>query len=209
MAACIVPIYFAGDGIEFLETAAIAYALGKSGYRREAVIGSVCGLILVTLPAFFVWPLFRLIPVHLFQLVIGVMLLGLGSFWVIKSLRRKRLHQQAGWIEHPLRRYKGHIESTHSAFSYWNAAIMTKSAAVEGFEVCLIVIGLAITSSTWSSALTGAALALITTLGLVALLHGRLQKIPEVALKFWAGVILSLVGFLWIFEGISKLMSCA
>ena len=86
---------------------------------------------------------------------------------------------------------------------------MTKSAEVEGFEVCLIVIGLAVTSSAWSFALTGAALALITTLGLVALLHGRLQKIPEVALKFSAGLILSVVGFLWIFEGISKLMSRA
>ena len=37
MNANIVLTSFIGAGIEFLETAAIAYALGKSGYPREAI----------------------------------------------------------------------------------------------------------------------------------------------------------------------------
>ena len=61
MTANIVLTSFTGAGIEFLEAAAIAYALGKSGYPREAIIGSVCGLILVTLPAIFC---LAIVPTH-------------------------------------------------------------------------------------------------------------------------------------------------
>src|SRR6266851_5704269 len=102
---------FASAGVEFLETAAIAYALGRSGYPREAITGTILGTLLAIIPALFVWPLFRMIPVHIFQLAVGAMLLCLGLSWSIKSIRRKLHHQRAGWIQDPLRRYREHIET--------------------------------------------------------------------------------------------------
>jgi uncharacterized membrane protein len=81
---------FGSAGVEFLETAAIAYALGRTGYPREAIIGTILGALLVIIPAVFVWPLFRIIPVHIFELAVGVMLLWVGLSWSIKSIIRER-----------------------------------------------------------------------------------------------------------------------
>ncbi len=90
------PIAFASfisAGIEFMETAAIAYALGKTGYPREALIGTILGTLLVLIPAVFVWPLFRLIPIHCLELAVGVMMLWLGLSWCMKSIHRNMPHQ--------------------------------------------------------------------------------------------------------------------
>src|SRR5260370_6716072 len=102
---------FASAGIEFLETTAIAYALARTGYPREAITGTIVGTLLVIIPAVFVWPLFGMVPVHIFQLAVGTMLLWLGSSWSIKSIRRKLHHQRAGWIQDPRRKYGENIES--------------------------------------------------------------------------------------------------
>jgi len=198
---------FASAGVEFLETAAIAYALGRTGYPREAIIGTMLGALLVLIPAVFVWPLFRRIPIHIFELAVGVMLLWLGLSWCMKSIRRKLHHQRAGWIQDPLRRYKRHIESTPTRFSYFNALIMTKSAAVEGFEVCMIVTAMALASGAWLSALAGAVMALIATVSVVFSLHGKLQRVPEVSMKLWAGAVLSMIGMFWVYEGLEKWIS--
>ena len=152
---------FASAGIEFLETTAIAYALARTGYPREAITGTIVGTLLVIIPAVFVWPLFGMVPVHIFQLAVGTMLLWLGSSWSIKSIRRKLHHQRAGWIQNPLHRHGDNIESAPKRFSYANALVMTKSAAIEGFEVCMIVTAMSLASRAWLSALIGAFLALM------------------------------------------------
>ncbi len=204
------PIAFASfisAGIEFMETAAIAYALGKTGYPREAIIGTILGTLLVLIPAVFVWPLFRLIPIHFFELAVGVMLLWLGLSWCMKSIHRKLHHQRAGWIQDPLRGYKRYIETTPTRFSYFTALIMTKSAAIEGFEVCMIVTAMALASGNWLSALVGAFMALLATVSVVFSLHGKLQRVPDVSLKLWAGVVLSMIGMFWVYEGLEKWIS--
>jgi len=195
---------FASAGVEFLETAAIAYAPGRTGYPREAIFGTILGTLLVIIPAIFVWPLFRLIPVHMLQLAVGMMLLWLGLSWSTKSIRRKLHHQRAGWIQDPLRRYRGYIETAPTRFGYVNALIMTKSAAIEGFEVCMIVTAMSLASGAWRSALTGALLALIATVVGIFTINDKLQHVPELSLKLWAGVILSMIGVFWVFEALEK-----
>ncbi len=194
---------FAGAGVEFLEIAAIAYALGKSGYPREAILGTGLGIAAVAAPAVFVWPLFERVPIHWFQLAVGLLLLWLGLSWVLKSVRRKRSGGRAGWVQNPLHLYEGHIEARPAGFSYFNAVVMTKSAAVESFEVCMIVSAIALPARDWVSAVAGAAAALVATLGLVFALHGSLRRVPEVALKFWAGLLLAGIGGFWGYEGVS------
>jgi uncharacterized membrane protein len=197
---------FAATGIEFLETAVIAYALAQTGYPREALTGTLLGTLLVVIPALFLWPLFELIPVHIFQLAVGTMLLWLGLSWSIKSIRRKLHGRRPGWVDNPLRAYRDHRLSDRTGFSPVNALIMTKSAAVEGFEICLIVSGLALASGALLSALAGSLVALVATVGLVFAIKGHLQHVPEVSFKLWAGVILSAIGAFWIFEGLEKWM---
>lgn len=78
---------------------------------------------------------------------------------------------------------------------------MTKSSALEALEVAIVVVMLGLASGTWSEALLGTALALLLTVGVVAVLHGHLLKVPEVLLKLGAGVMLMAFGTFWLGEG--------
>lgn len=192
---------FAGAGVEFVETAAIAYALGRAGYPREALLGTVMGLLVVAVPAIFLRPLFALVPLHLFRLVAGALIAGTGLSWVVKSIVRMRRHRRSGWIAAPLGRFTGAGSASPAGFSSLHALVMTKSAAVEGFEVCLIVFPLAMATGAWMSALSGTLAALLAASGLVFLLHGKLHDVPEVSIKLWTGVLLSAIGLYWLWEG--------
>ncbi len=125
----------AGTGVEFLDTAVIAYALARIGSVGEAIIGTVLGNLLIALPAYFAWPWLARIPIHLFQCGAGVLLFWLGGSWFIKSIRRKRHKQRPGWIDDPLRRFPSCSESGGTRFNFFTTLVMTKSAAFEAFEI--------------------------------------------------------------------------
>jgi uncharacterized membrane protein len=194
---------FAGTAVEFLETAAIAYALAQSGYSREALIGTMVGSLLVMIPAPFMWPLFNLVPVHLFQLAVGVLLLWLGLSWFTKSVYRQMRGESPAWLEHPLGAHRGDTHSIHTGFRYVTALVMAKSAAVEAIEICMIVSALALGSGAWMPAVGGAVLALAATTSLVVVLKGKLRHVPAVTVKLWTGVLLSAIGAFWIYEGLA------
>ena len=193
---------FAGTGVEFLETAVIAYALTRTGCVREAIIGTVLGNLLIAVPAYFAWPWLARIPIHLFQSIVGVLLLWLGGSWLLKSVRRKRHGQRPGWVNDPLRGFPSSSESGGTRFNFGTLLIMTKSAAIEAFEICMIVSALAVASGAWGSALAGTTGALLGTGGLVLVLKGKLQHVPEVDFKLWTGALLASIGFWWFYEGL-------
>ncbi|HWF62444.1 MAG TPA: hypothetical protein VN666_19340 [Nitrospira sp.] len=192
----------AGTGVEFLETAVIASALVRTGSVGEAILGTVFGNLLIALPAYFSWPWLARIPIYLFQCVVGVLLLWLGGSWLIKSVRRKRHKQRPGWIDDPLRGFPSRSESGGTRFNFFATLVMTKSAAIEAFEICMIVSALAVVSGAWGSALAGMAAALLGTGCLVIAAKGALQHVPEVDFKLWTGVLLSSIGLWWLYEGL-------
>ena len=193
---------FAGTGVEFLETAVIAYALARTGSVKEAIIGTALGNLLVAFPAYFAWPWLARIPIHLLQSIVGVLLLWLGVSWLIKSVRRKWHGQRPGWVENPLRAFPGSGESEEMRFSLFKTLVMTKSASIEAFEICMIVSALAVASEAWDAALAGMAVALLGTGCLVIAWKGTLHHLPEVDFKLWTGALLASIGFWWLYEGL-------
>ncbi|MGF1568041.1 MAG: COG4280 domain-containing protein [Nodosilinea sp.] len=190
-------------GVEFLETAAIAYAIARSGYSREAVGGSILGLAIVALAAVLLGQGLTLVSLRWLQVGIGVILLWFGLGWVKKSVRRQVNQQRAGWIgDDPLGAEGITLIPDEAKFSWANFAIMTKSAALEGLEVAVIVVTLGLASGAWFEALGGAATALVLSLLMVILLHPYLVKLPEVLIKLGAGVLLSALGTFWLGEGL-------
>lgn len=188
--------------VEFFETAAIAYAIARSGYPREAIWGSVTGLVAVGTASAVLGKGLQLIPLHLLQILIGLVLLWFGWSWYKKSIIRQARHKRAGWIADPLEAEGIHLENQHRQFSRLNFVVMLKSAALETLEVALVVLPLGLASGAWTEAFSGAGLALLLTVGVVAALHGYLVKVPEVLLKLSAGVLLLSYGTFWLGEGI-------
>ena len=68
-----------------------------------------------------------------------------------------------------------HPELRRTSRRYLNFLVMTKCAALETFEVALVVITIGLSSTAWFEALTGASIALALTVGLVISLHGYLH----------------------------------
>ncbi|MBV8883601.1 MAG: hypothetical protein JO235_06315, partial [Chroococcidiopsidaceae cyanobacterium CP_BM_RX_35] len=191
-----------GASVEFFETAAIAYAIGRSGYRREATLGTVTGLALVGIAAAVLGTELQLIPLRFLQIWIGLVLLWFGWGWVKKSVLRQAKGKRAGWITDPLGSEGITLETQRRGFSRLNFVVMVKSAALEGLEVAIIVTTLGLASRAWNEAVWGAALALALTVAVVAVLHGHLLKVPEVLIKLSAGVLLMAFGTFWLGEGL-------
>lgn len=191
-----------GASVEFFETAAIAYAIARSGYQREAIWGTLTGLVIVGLATAILGKGLQVIPLHFLQVVIGVVLLWFGWGWVKKSVLRQAKGKRAGWISDPLLSEGIVLESKSRGFSRLNFIIMTKSSALEALEVAIVLITLGLASGAWSEAISGAALALLFTMALVAVLHGHLLQVPEVLLKLGAGVLLMAFGTFWLGEGV-------
>jgi len=191
-----------GASVEFFETAAIAYAIARSGYQREAALGTITGLAIVGLAAATVGTELQLIPLRLLQIAIGLVLLWFGWGWIKKSVLRQASGKRAGWVSDPLGSEGIVLEAQRQGFSRLNFIIMVKSAALEALEVAIIVTTLGLASRAWSEALSGAGLALLLTVAVVAVLHGHLLKVPEVLIKLSAGVLLVAFGTFWLGEGV-------
>ncbi|WP_413160465.1 COG4280 domain-containing protein [Capilliphycus salinus ALCB114379] len=200
-------IFLAAAGsasVEFLETAAIAYAIARSGYRREAIWGTVAGLTVVAVAAIALGSSLQLIPLYLLQIIIGSLLVWFGWGWVKKSVLRQAKGKRAGWMsDDPLEAEGILIETEPENFSPLNFMIMAKSAALEGLEVAIIVTTLGLASAAWKEAISATFLALVFSIGLVTLLHQYLLKLPEVLIKLGAGILLMALGTFWLGEGLN------
>jgi uncharacterized membrane protein len=193
-----------GVAIEFLEIVAIAYAIARSGYLREAITGSLAGLIGVGMLSAIPGRSLQLIPLQWLQLAIGAILVWLGFGWIKKSVKRQVNHQRAGWIGEDVLISEGiELVENEQGFSWLNFVVMTKSAALETLEVAIIVVTLGLASNAWAEALIGTALALLLSLLLATMLHPYLVKLPEVLIKLGAGIVICSLGTFWVCEGMS------
>ena len=195
-----------GSGVEFFEIVAIAYALASAGHAREALRGTVLGLLVVTAAALALGPRLSLVPLRPLQVVSGVILLWLGAKWTLKSVRRLATGGRAGWVQTPLRgEQAAALQATAPGdrkFNHLSFVAMFKSTALETFEVALVVVILGLGSGAWTEALAGAVAALVAVVAVVVVLHGRLKRVPEVHMKLGAGLLLLTFGTFWFGEGV-------
>ncbi len=160
------------------------------------------GIVAVVLAGALLGPALVLFPLRWLQVAAGLVLIYFGWKWSKKSVIRQAVGKRAAWIENPLKNRPLDMDRAKSRFSYLNFAMMTKCAALETFEVALIVITIGLSSRAWLEALSGASIALAATIVLVICLHGYLRRLPDVFLKLGAGLMLLSLGTFWLFEGL-------
>src|SRR3546814_5958642 len=67
--------------VEFFETLAIAYALARAGYRREAIVGTMIGQLLIVFVALVSpWPA-AVLPVTALRALAAALLMATGLYW--------------------------------------------------------------------------------------------------------------------------------
>jgi uncharacterized membrane protein len=193
---------FLGSLVEAIEALTIVLAVATVRGWRPAGLGAAAGLASLALVVAALGPLLDRVPLHLLQLVIGVLLLLFGVRWLRKAILRAAgvipLHDEAaafaaGTAE--LREHRSRLD--------WLAGLASfKAVLLEGLEVVFIVIAVGAGRGLLLPASAGAlaACGLIAIAGLA--LRRPLARVPENTLKFAVGVMLSAFGVFWTGEGL-------
>ncbi len=195
---------FLASLVEFVEALTIVLAVGAVRGWRPALAGTVAaaGLLAVLVLAF--GPHLARLDAHVFQLVVGILLLLFGLRWLRKAILRAAgviaLHDEAkafAKTEASLR--QGTITpgfDTGAALAAFNGVF------VEGLEVIFIVLTLGAVNKQLLPAAMGAAAAAVLVVGLGLIARQPLTRIPENALKLVVGGLVSAFGTLWVGEGL-------
>ena len=196
---------FLASLVEFVEALTVVLAVGVTRGWRGALTGAALALGLLALLVLVFGPGLARIPLHDLQLVVGVLLLLFGLRWLRKAILRSAgnipLHDEAA-------AYAKSTASLRLAARQeggWDRVAVTTSFQIvmlEGVEVVFIVIALGAAGGLLLPATVGALAALVVVVLLGAALHAPLARVPENALKFVVGCLLSGFGTFWVGEAI-------
>ncbi|OWY17131.1 hypothetical protein B6V73_09840 [Thioclava sp. JM3] len=197
---------FLASVVEIVEAFTIILAVATLRSWRPAMLGTGAALTMLAVIVLALGPLLDLVPLHLLQLVIGVLLLLFGIGWLRKAALRAGgvipLHdedaifvQESAHLSEQARRKKTSLD--------WIAGITAfKAVLLEGLEVVFIVIAVGAGRGLLWPASLGALAACMAVLLVGAVVHKPLSRVPENSLKFGVGVMLSAFGVFWTGEGL-------
>lgn len=197
---------FAASLVEVVEAFTIILAVGTLQGWRPALLGTAAGLAVLGALVVLLGPLLDHIPLHLLQLVIGVLLLLFGMGWLRKAILRATgfipLHDEAAIFASETAHLTAEAQRRTASMTWIAGATAFKAVLLEGLEVVFIVIAVgAGRGLLWSAAL-GAFAACLVVLAIGVVLRAPLARVPENALKFGVGVMLSAFGVFWTGEGV-------
>ena len=195
---------FLGSLVEVVEAFTIVLAVGITRSWKPALIGAGLALALLAGLVVIFGPLIALIPIHLMQFVVGVLLLMFGMRWLRKAILRAAgviaLHDEALAFAKETDLLTRQAAERRADYLAGLAAF--KAVLLEGVEVVFIVIAVGTARGLTLYAGLGALAAVILVVCVGAILHRPLTQIPENTLKFAVGLMLTAFGVFWLGEGL-------
>ena len=195
------------SAVEFVEALTIVLAIGMTRGWRSALAGTVCALVvLATATAVGGYALVGWLPESLLQFVIGALLLVFGLQWLRKAILRsaglKPLHDEEEVFRQETAAGRGAASGRRVGLDWFGFVVSFKGVLLEGLEVVFIVVTFGLNADDMPLAVAGAALggAIVIVAGI--LLHRPLTRVPENAMKFGVGLLLSTFGTFWAIEGL-------
>lgn len=192
------------SGVEVVEAATIVLALGMSRGWRAPLLGAAAALGVLAVATVAVGPALERIPIDTLRLVVGTLVLLFGLQWLRKAILREaglfdKHDEDAAFVREVARaRETGGALGPLDRYS-WTLAF--KSVLLEGLEVVFIVLTLGVNQGSIPLAATGAAIAAVLVGAAAVLARRPLSRVPENALKFGVGVMLTAFGTFWAAEG--------
>ena len=197
---------FLASLVEGVEALTVVLAVGAVRGWRDALLGSAAALLVLALLVALFGSALTLVPLTAVQLGVGLLLLLFGMRWLRKAVLRAAgvlpLHDEAT-------AFASETDRLHAAgvagpgLDRVAVAAAFNIVLLEGVEVVFIVvaIGAGGVGLVWPASLGAlAALTLVTASGVA--LRRPLSSLPENAVKFGVGALLSAFGTFWVGEGI-------
>ena len=197
---------FLASLVEAVEALTIILAVATVRGWRPAGLGAAAGLASLVLVVALLGPALDRVPIHLLQLTIGVLLLLFGMRWLRKAILRAAgiipLHDETAAFAKETAALHEQAQR-HEARLDWVAGLTTfKAVLLEGLEVVFIVLAVGAARGLIVPASVGALAACLVVAAIGLVVHRPLARIPENALKFTVGVMLSAFGIFWTGEGL-------
>jgi uncharacterized membrane protein len=195
---------FLACAVEAVEALTIVLAVGSTRRWSSALLGVGVAVALLAVLIAALGPALTVLPIGVLRVVVGGLLLVFGLQWLRKAILRagglKALHDEEAIFEREAGDAARRSAPTEGVDSY-AFLISFKAVLLEGLEVAFIVLTFGANQDDIPLAALAAALAVVAVLlaGLAA--RAPLSRVPENAMKFAVGVLLTTFGVFWGSEG--------
>ena len=197
---------FLACAVEAVEAVTVVLAAGTARSWSSAGRGTMVALLVLGLVIAVFGPTISVLPIFVLRLVIGGLLLVFGLQWLRKAILRssgfKAMHNEDEIFRQELANAKAAGKTSKFGVDDWYAFTMAfKAVLLEGLEVAFIVVTFGAIQHKVATA-AWAALAAVIVVSLIGFAARRpLSLVPENALKFVVGIMLTSFGIFWSAQG--------
>jgi uncharacterized membrane protein len=197
---------FVACAVEAIEALTIVLAAGLTREWRSTFQGMAVALVVLAAIVAALGPTITLLPLTALRLVVGALLAIFGLQWLRKAILRatgyKSLHDEASAYLREVAAAKAAVPSSRGRVRDWYAFTLSfKGVLLEGLEVIFIVITFGANQRNVGAAVIGAAAAVLVVAVTGIAVRAPLAKVPENAMKFAVGIMLTSFGIFWGAEG--------
>jgi uncharacterized membrane protein len=197
---------FVACAVEAVEALTIVLAAGLTREWRSTFQGMAAALLALAAIVAVLGPTITLLPLTALRLVVGALLAIFGLQWLRKAILRasgrKSLHDETSAYQREVAAARAAATSARGRVRDWYAFTLSfKGVLLEGLEVVFIVITFGANQHNVGAAAVGAAAAVIVVAVTGILVRAPLARVPENAMKFAVGVMLTSFGIFWGAEG--------
>lgn len=195
---------FLASFVEVVEAFTIILAVGLTRGWRPAAAGTGLALLVLLVVVLIFGPVLALIPIHMVQFIVGVLLVLFGMRWLRKAILRSLgvialRNEETAFAKETAELAR---QPTGDRADYIGGLAAFKAVVLEGVEVIFIVIAVGTTRNLTLYAGLGALAAVLIVLVIGVAIHRPLSQVPENTLKFGVGVMLTSFGIFWTSEGL-------
>ncbi len=195
---------FVACSVEAVEALTIVLAVGTTRSWRSALIGVGAALAALAVVTAALGPALTALPLNALRLAVGGLLLIFGLQWLRKAILRasglKALHdEEAAFAEETdAARGAGDVDLGLDGYSF---LVAFKGSFLEGLEVVFIVLTFGSNQKNIPLAAAAGLVAVLVVVGVGVAIRAPLARVPENAMKFVVGVMLTSFGVFWGGEG--------
>jgi uncharacterized membrane protein len=196
---------FLASGVEFVEALTIVLAAGLARGWRSSLTGLAAATLVLAVITAALGPALTKIPIDALRLVVGGLLLVFGLQWLRKAILRasgyKALHDEDAIFAQEMADARGAEHVERAGVDWYGFTLAFKGVLLEGLEVVFIVLTFGSAQGSIPLAAAGAAAALLLVAGVGIAVRAPLARVPENAMKFAVGLMLTTFGVFWSVEG--------
>jgi uncharacterized membrane protein len=197
---------FVACAVEAVEALTIVLAAGLTREWRSTFQGMAAALVVLAAVVAVLGPALTLVPLGPLRLVVGALLAVFGLQWLRKAILRasgyQDLHDEEGIYARQVAAARAAGGGGRGLVHDWYAFTLSfKGVLLEGLEVVFIALTFGASQKNVGAAALAAVAAVVVVAIVGVVVHAPLSRVPENALKFAVGIMLTSFGIFWSAEG--------